>query len=100
MTDAPTFPGARVAEDDPRYPTMVRGFNLRWVGSPRWVQVCGSTDQVVQAVQEAVDGDMRLTVRCGGHCYEDFVCDNAGGVIVDLSPMNGVYRGDDGRFCV
>jgi FAD/FMN-containing dehydrogenase len=100
MADATVFPGGRVSEDDPRYPTMVRGFNLRWRGHPRWVEVCGDTRQVVSAVQEAVDREMRVTVRCGGHCYEDFVCDNHDGVIIDLSPMNGVHRGDDGLYCV
>src|SRR4051794_20895695 len=55
---------------------MVRGFNLRFAGNPEYVQVSGDTDQVVRTVQEAVDGGKRITVRCGGHCYEDFVCDN------------------------
>jgi len=87
----PDFPGARIGKDDPRYPTMVRGFNRRWVGNPECVQVCGDTAQVVAAVQQAVDRGQRITVRCGGHCYEDFACDNEGGVIVDLSPMTGVY---------
>jgi FAD/FMN-containing dehydrogenase len=95
------FPGARVPKGDPRYPTMVRGFNRRWVGNPSYVQVCGDTEQVVRTVQDAVDGDFRVTVRCGGHCYEDFVCDNEGGVIIDLSPMDGVYQdGREGRYCV
>src|SRR3954447_2827430 len=79
---------------------MVRGFNLRFAGSPQYVQVCGDTDQVVRTVQEAVDAEMRVTVRCGGHCYEDFVCDNDGGVIIDLSPMDGVSRAQDGTYCV
>ena len=68
-----TFPGTRVTPDDPRYATLVRGFNLRWVGSPRYVEVCGDTEQVVRAVQRAVEEGLRITVRGGGHCYEDFV---------------------------
>src|SRR3954463_8698186 len=86
-----TFPGARVTPDDPRYPTLVRGFNLRWVGSPSYVELCGDTDQVVRAVQQAVDAGLRITVRSGGHCYEDFVSGNDGGVILDLSPLNAVW---------
>jgi len=97
----PVFPGDRVERHDPRYPTMVRGFNRRFVGHPRYVQVCGDTGQVVRTVQRAVDEGLRLTVRCGGHCYEDFVCDNDGGVIVDMSAMDGVHRdGPDGDYCV
>ncbi|HEX8067153.1 MAG TPA: FAD-binding oxidoreductase [Thermoleophilaceae bacterium] len=92
------FPGARVGEDDPRYSTLVRGFNLRWVGRPRYVEVCGDTDQVVRAVQRALDDGLRITARGGGHCYEDFVSGNDGGVILDLSPMNGVYL-DEATGC-
>jgi hypothetical protein len=93
--------GPRVEPGDPRYPAMVRGFNLRWVGTPRYVQVCSSTDEVVRAVQEATDAGLRVTVRGGGHCYEDFVSGNDGGVIVDLHPMAGVARDDGtGLYCV
>lgn len=99
MSD-PVFPGDRVTRDDPRYPTMVRGFNLRWVGEPEYVQVCGDTQQVLEAVQSAVSASRRVTVRCGGHCYEDFVCDNHDGVIIDLSPMSGVYRVAPDIYCV
>jgi hypothetical protein len=87
----PDFPGARILRGEPRYPTMVQGFNRRWVGDPEYVQVCGNTAQVVKTVQQAVDRKQRITVRGGGHCYENFVCDNQDGVIIDLSPMNGVY---------
>jgi FAD/FMN-containing dehydrogenase len=96
------FPGARVDSEDPRYPTLVQGFNPRWVAAPEYVQVCGDTGQVVQAVQEACANEQRITVRGGGHCYEDFVCDNEGGVLIDLAPMDGIYRGAAGEklYCV
>lgn len=101
MNDAnPAFPGSRVPPDDPRYPTLVRGFNQRWVGTPAYVQVCGDVTQVLQTVQQAVDQKLRITVRGGGHCYEDFVSGNYSGVIIDLSPLNSVYRANDGLFCV
>jgi FAD binding domain/Berberine and berberine like len=80
---------------------MVRGFNPRWVASPAYVQVCGSTAQVVKTVQEAYDQGKRITVRSGGHCYEDFVCENEGGVLIDLSPMNGVFgKPEPSFYCV
>lgn len=84
------FPGVAVFPEDPRYATLARGFNQRFVGHPQYIQVCGDEEQVVDAVQYAVDRDLRITVRGGGHCYEDFVCDNKGGVIIDLSPLNNV----------
>jgi len=86
------FPGVRIEPEDPRYPTMVRGFNPRWVASPDYVQVCGETSQVAKVVGEAQAEGKRITVRSGGHCYENFVCENEGGALIDLSPMNGVYK--------
>jgi hypothetical protein len=95
------FPGATIGRKDPRYPTMVRGFNPRWMGNPEYVQVCGDTQQVVDAVDAALANHKRITVRGGGHCYEDFVCENNDGVLIDLAPMNGVYRAEpSGPFCV
>src|SRR5688572_28880923 len=40
--------GTLVLPRDSRYPTLVRGFNLRWVGQPAYVAVCRDTNQVVQ----------------------------------------------------
>jgi len=82
---------SKVTPDDPRYPTLVRGFNLRWVGAPSYVQVCAGTDDVVQAVQTAVDSNLRITVQSGGHCYENFAVGNDGGVIIDMAGLNRVY---------
>ncbi|MDX6682663.1 MAG: hypothetical protein QOG94_2702 [Solirubrobacteraceae bacterium] len=101
MADEQVFEGERVGRDDPRYGTLVRGFNLRWVGRPRYVELCGDAEQVRSAVQRAVDDGLRLTVRGGGHCYEDFASGNQDGVIVDLSAINGVYRdGSSGWYCI
>ena len=98
MTD---FPGGRVKPGEPRYDTLVRGFNLRWVGTPRHVELCGTAEQVRDAVQSAVDHDRRITVRGGGHCYEDFVSGNHGGVIIDLTAMHDVGRDEQtGRYVI
>jgi FAD/FMN-containing dehydrogenase len=83
MTAYETYPGGRVDKDDSRYDTLVRGFNLRWVGQPKYIEVCGDATQVAKTVQQAVDEKLRITVRSGGHCYEDFA--------VDMAPMNRVY---------
>jgi len=101
MAGEGAFPGATIGREDERYETMIRGFNLRWVASPDRVQLCGDADQVLATVQRACDEGKRITVRSGGHCYEDFVCDNDGGVLIDLSPMNEVCReGNTNLFCV
>ena len=84
--------GEQVLPDDPRFGDLAHGFNQRWVGTPAYVALCSDAGQVAQAVQVAVDDGLRLTVRSGGHCYEDFASGNAGGVIVDLSGMAAVWR--------
>src|SRR5260370_3307816 len=101
--DGAAFPGARVTPRDPRYPTLVRGFNQRWVGHPRFVQVVGDARQVVEVAQHCVEEKLRLTVRSGGHCYGGWVSENDGG-IVDVSSLhsagwdeaNGWYYLDSG----
>lgn len=93
--------GPLVPPGDARYPTLVRGFNLRWVGAPAYVEVVRDAGEVVDALRRALDAGLRVTVRGGGHCYEDFVSGNDGGVIVDLSPMHAVYRdGASDRYVV
>ena len=83
---------ADVYPDDPRYADLVVGTNSRWVGTPAWVALCSTPDEVVQALTQARADNKRVTVRSGGHCYEDFVMDNPDGVIIDLSPMSGVWQ--------
>jgi FAD/FMN-containing dehydrogenase len=87
MLSCPVFPGARVNPEDPRYPTLVRGFNQRWVGRPQYVQVAGDAQQIVDTVQDCLDRDLRITVRSGGHCYEGWVSLNDG-VILDVSSLH------------
>jgi FAD/FMN-containing dehydrogenase len=89
--DCPVFPGCRVTPDDPRYPTLIRGFNQRWVGHPRSVEVVGDARQIVEVVQRCVDDRLRVTVRSGGHCYEGWVSLNDG-VILDVSSLRAAGR--------
>ncbi|MFI5064679.1 MAG: FAD-binding oxidoreductase [Streptosporangiales bacterium] len=91
---APIYPA------DPRYATMRMGFNRRWVGSPAYIQVVRNAHQAVAAVQRARDAGLRITVRGGGHCYENFSAGNHGGVIIDMSGMQGVYADPAGLVCV
>ncbi|MFT3772936.1 MAG: FAD-binding protein [Minicystis sp.] len=96
-----SYPGSRVSAGDPRYPALVRGFNLRFAGRPAYVALCGDTSAVVREVQAAVDAGLRLTVKSGGHGYEGFAVENDGGVILDMSPMNAVYRDPrSGLYCI
>jgi FAD/FMN-containing dehydrogenase len=81
----------RVLPDDRRYPTLVRGFNQRWAGNPRYVEVVTDADQVVDVVQRSVDAGLRPTVRSGGHCYEGW-SSRTDGVIIDVSGLRSAGR--------
>jgi hypothetical protein len=82
----------KIGADDPRFAELVhRGFNKRFVGSPDYVRLVGSTGQVVDAVQDAVRNNLRIAARSGGHCLEGFVADPAVRVVIDTSLMTGVY---------
>ncbi|MEA2713896.1 MAG: hypothetical protein QOK27_1857, partial [Gemmatimonadales bacterium] len=92
----------RVGPDDPRYRDLVgRGFNKRFVSKPDYVRLVGSTEQVVEAVQDAVRDRLRVAVRSGGHCLEGFVSDPAVRVVIDTSLMTGVsYDPEMGAFAI
>ena len=49
------------------------------------IELCETAEQAAEALQRVVNAGMRPTVRSGGHCYEDFVVNNPGGSILDLS---------------
>src|SRR5215467_12943552 len=77
---------------DPRFETLERGNNRRFPASSAdsvsRIEVCHTADEAAEALQKAVRADLRPTIRSGGHCYEDFVVNNPGGVILDLSLLN------------
>lgn len=87
--------GRTVWPGDPRFSAVTSGYNQRWVANPAYVQMCQTPAEVVDAVESAVSAGLRITIRSGGHCYENFVYGNTGGVILDLSPMKDVYVDPD-----
>ncbi|GAA1658213.1 FAD-binding oxidoreductase [Fodinicola feengrottensis] len=90
-----------VRPTDPRYESLLRGNNFRFVGRPDEIRVVGSTDQVVRAVSDAVRSGRRVAVRSGGHCFENFTADPAVRMLLDLAPMDAVgFDADRGAFAV
>ncbi|WP_192798557.1 FAD-binding protein [Brucella anthropi] len=85
--------------EDPRYETLKRGFNLRWPEDEKdaaaEIYICKTERDVHNALEAAIRKKMRPTVRSGGHCYEDFVSKNKGGVIIDIGLMSGFEILDD-----
>ncbi|MEP6733129.1 MAG: FAD-binding oxidoreductase, partial [bacterium] len=95
-TDTDTQPLNRAASDnigadDPRYAELLRrGFNKRFESTPDYFRLVGSTQDVIDAVQQAVSNGLRIAVRSGGHCLEGFVAEPDIRVIIDMSPMTSV----------
>lgn len=80
-----------VTPDDPRYSELLqRNFNKRFVGKPDYVHLVDSSEQVVQAVQAAVERGLRVVARSGGCCLEGFVADPEVRVVIDTSLMTDV----------
>lgn len=90
-----------IGPGDVRYPSLVRGANQRFVGSPDRVLVPSHPRDVVRFVGEAVSGGRRVGVRSGGHCYENFVANDQVRDLVDLSQLRAVrYDGDHDAYSV
>jgi hypothetical protein len=84
-----------IRPDDARYDALRRGFNQRWIAQPDYVVVATSADDVTAALgkflSNPANATRRITVRSGGHCYENFVSAKDVGVIIDVSQMNRVH---------
>jgi aclacinomycin oxidase len=102
VNPGPAGPEA-ILPTDPRYDYLAsRGVGYgRATGRPDRIHPVRSTDDVVAAVQWAVDDGLRLTVRSGGHCFEGFVDDPRVRVVIDTALMNDVsYDPAMGAFSV
>ena len=91
----------KVTSNDPRYETLKRSRNLRWPANASeaadQIELCETAEQVQEALQRVVHAGMRPTIRSGGHCYEDFVVNNPGGAILDLSLLTTDSLPHDGK---
>lgn len=90
------LPSIDVTPDDARYIDLNRGLNQRWIAAPSRIRLATSTERVRAIVQDAVNREQRLTVRSGGHCYEDFTYNDDVRTILDLSELDSV--GYDARY--
>jgi aclacinomycin oxidase len=82
----------KITPADIRYPDLAaKRFNKRYTGKPEYICLPTSTNEVVEAVQEAVNNKRRPVVRSGGHCLEGFVSDPTAQVLIDMSLMTNIY---------
>ncbi len=63
----------KVTPEDPRYGALTASFNGRWAGTPDYVLLPATTDEVVDAVQHVVDSGARFALHSSGACYEDLI---------------------------
>lgn len=79
--------GTVVRTGDPDYPRLSTTFAR--TGQPAAIVRCHSPADVQQAVRLADDNDLVLSIRSGGHSNAGFST-NDGGLVIDLSPLDGV----------
>ncbi len=91
-----------ITRQDPRYQELRRGRNARFPSTDpdgvARIELCTTPDDVASALQRAVSDGMRPTIRSAGHCYEDFVVNNPGGVLIDVSKVNQITATPGGGF--
>jgi hypothetical protein len=61
------------------------------------VRLVSSAAEVAEAVQEAVDRGLKITVRSGGHCDEDFTTSADIQVVINLAGLDAVYYDEERR---
>jgi FAD/FMN-containing dehydrogenase len=82
--------GALLTPSDDGYDGARRVWNGNIDRRPALIARCTGTADVQAAVQFAVENDLRLAVRGGGHnAAGHATCD--GGLVIDLTPIKGVH---------
>jgi FAD/FMN-containing dehydrogenase len=88
--------GGVVRPHDPGYDEARRIWNGEIDRRPGLIARCMGTADVIAAVRFARERDLLVAVRGGGHAIAGHaVCD--GGLVIDLSPMRGVWVDPLGR---
>ncbi|MDF2193376.1 FAD-binding oxidoreductase [Paraflavitalea sp. CAU 1676] len=81
----------KITPDDIRYADLAqKRFNKRFQGQPHYIFLPTTTQEVIEALQYAVDHRLRPVVRSGGHCLEGFVSDPSAQVLIDTSLMTSL----------
>src|SRR5215210_1348714 len=93
---AATFRGELIRPQDEGYDAARAVFNAMIDRRPALIARCTGVADVMAAVRFARDNDLTLAIRGGGHSVPGYgVCE--GGIVVDLSPMKGVWVDPEAR---
>ncbi|MEU9997381.1 FAD-binding oxidoreductase [Streptomyces sp. NPDC050848] len=84
-----SFSGRLVGPDDPAYDEGRRIWNGSVSKFPALIAYCTGVADVVAALESATRGGLPVAVRSGGHSFPgQSLCE--GGIVIDLSAMNGI----------
>ncbi|MEU1749808.1 FAD-binding protein [Micromonospora arida] len=88
-TTSPRFDGRLLTPGDPGYDAARTVWNAMIDRRPRMIVQVASVADVVAAVRLARELDLEIGVRCGGHNVAGLAVP-ANGLMIDLTPLNGV----------
>jgi FAD/FMN-containing dehydrogenase len=87
---AANFRGALMRPSDDGYDDARAVFNSMIDRHPAVIACCTGVADVIAAVTFARDNELVVAVRGGGHSVPGYaVCE--GGIVIDLSPMKGIW---------
>ena len=93
---AANFRGELVRPEDEGYDIARAVFNAMTDRRPALIARCTGVADVVAAVNFARENELVVAVRGGGHSVPGYgSCD--GGIVIDLSPMKGVWVDPEAR---
>ena len=85
------FGGQLLSAGDPSYDEARAMYNGMLDPRPTLIARCTGTADVISAVRYAREVGMPIAVRCGGHSLAGHSAGVEGSLLVDLSPMKGVW---------
>ncbi|WP_433650078.1 FAD-binding oxidoreductase [Micromonospora zamorensis] len=88
-TTSPRFDGHLLTPGNPGYDAARTVWNAMIDRRPRMIVQAASVTDVVTAVRLARELDLEIGVRCGGHNVAGLAVP-ANGLMIDLTPLNGV----------
>ena len=77
------------AADTTVYNTLRQGFNKRIDKQPKIIALCKNTNGVAEAIKYAIQNNLPVAVKSGGHCMEGFSSNN-GGMVINVSELNTI----------
>src|ERR671933_2434295 len=93
---AANFRGELLRREDEGYDNARGVFNSMIDRYPALIARCTGVADVIAAVNFARDNELVVAVRGGGHSVPGYaVCE--GGIVIDLSPMSGIWVDPDAR---